>query len=202
MKAQTLFPTVFWADELHDLLPMMGAWRERLDVLRSEQNDQQGRSTRSGWSGPKDLFNDPVFQPLHERCQTLFVQALREMAVPAGFRFGLEAWGNIHETGGFNQPHIHREAVLSGCFYLHMPKGSGAIVFHDPRPGTLYSRPWGQGVNSWSKVSIAARPGTLLLFPHWLEHSVEPNESSERRYSIAMNAIPAGAVRAAAASAA
>jgi hypothetical protein len=38
------------------------------------------------------------------------------------------------------------------------------------------------------------REGTLLVFPHWLEHSVELNEANERRYSIAMNAIlPVGA---------
>jgi len=173
---------------------MMAEWRSRLDQMRSTEAEGKGRSTRTGWSGPKTLFNDPLFKPLRDRCQVLFARALKEMKVPDGFRFGLEAWGNIHDTGGFNQPHIHREAVLSGCFYLHTPKGSGAIVFHDPRPGTSYSRSWGRGVNSWSKTAFNVHAGTVLLFPHWLEHSVEPNESSECRYSIAMNAVlpPAG----------
>lgn len=111
------------------------------------------------------------------------------MGVTDGFSFALEAWGNIHDAGGFNEPHIHREAVLSGCFYLHTPIGGGGIVFHDPRPGPLFSRPWGRGVNSLSQVGVQVKPGMLLLFPHWLEHSVEPNQSVESRYSIAMNAI-------------
>jgi uncharacterized protein (TIGR02466 family) len=189
LKAHSLFPTVFWMEELHDLRSMMEGWRTRLDEMRSTESEGRGRSTRLGWSGPKTLFNDPAFRPLHDRCQVVFAQVLRTMGVPDGFRFAMEAWGNIHDTGGFNQPHIHREAVLSGCFYLATPKGSGAIVFHDPRPGTLYSRPWGKGVNSWGKAGIAVNAGTLLLFPHWLEHSVEPNEANERRYSIAMNAV-------------
>lgn len=197
MRSHTLFPTVFWMDELQDLSPMMYEWRARLDQMRSTEEAGKGRSTRTGWSGPKTLFNDPVFKPLRDRCQTLFGRALMEMKVPDGFRFGMEAWGNIHDTGGFNQPHIHREAVLSGCFYLFTPKGSGAIVFHDPRPGSLYSRPWGRGINSWGKSAIGVRAGTVLLFPHWLEHSVEPNESAECRYSIAMNAILPRSVRAA-----
>lgn len=189
MKSHTLFPTTFWTDELHDLSPMLEEWRERLDAMRASEGEGRGRSTRSGWSGPKTLFNDPAFDPLRSRCQKIFAQAMQDMAVPNGFKFAMEAWGNIHDIGGFNQPHIHREAVLSGSFYIATPKGSGAIVFHDPRPGTLYSRPWGKGVNSWSKTGLSVRAGTLLVFPHWLEHSVEPNVGSERRYSIAMNAI-------------
>ncbi|MGJ8589946.1 MAG: TIGR02466 family protein [Yoonia sp.] len=175
--------------EFEELSPLMMEWKDHLDLMRDTENEGKGRSTRAGWSGPKTLFNDPIFFPLREKCQTVFAQALKQMSLPDGFRFGIEAWGNIHESGGFNQPHIHREAILSGCFYLYTPEGSGAIVFHDPRPGTLYSRPWGRGVNSWSKSSIAVRAGTLLLFPQWLEHSVEPNAATEHRYSIAMNAI-------------
>lgn len=192
MKSHSLFPTTFWIDELHDLSPKMAEWTQLLDAMRASESEGRGRSTRAGWSGPKTLFNNTSFHPLRDRCQTVFVQALREMEVPAGFRFAMEAWGNIHDHGGFNQPHIHREAALSGTFYLSTPKGSGAIVFHDPRPGTLYSRPWGKGVNSWGKSALAVRAATLLVFPHWLEHSVEPNESNERRYFIAMNAILPG----------
>jgi uncharacterized protein (TIGR02466 family) len=201
MKSHYLFPTTFWIEELHDLSPMLAHWRERLDAMRASEREGQGRSTRAGWSGPKTLFNDPEFRPLRDMCQTFFAHALKEMGAPGGFKFAMEAWGNIHDVGGFNLPHIHREAVLSGCFYLATPKGSGAIVFHDPRPGTMYSRPWGKGVNSWSKRAVVVREGTLLVFPHWLEHSVELNEANERRYSIAMNAIlPVGAKTSGAAS--
>ena len=195
MEAQILFPTVIWRDQLHEFMPMMDEWRQRLEDIRSKEIPVSGRSTRSGWSGPKTLFDDPFFQPLREKCQILFGQALREMQVSEGFRFSMEAWGNIHEPGGFNFAHIHRQAILSGCFYLHTPEGSGSIVFHDPRPGTLYSRPWGRGVNAFKKISISVKTGDFLLFPHWLEHSVEPNEAQECRYSIAMNAILPGMPR-------
>ncbi len=189
MKSQAIFPTTIWTHELPDLLPMLSAWRQRLDEMRDREQQGQGRSTRDGWSGPKTLFDDPAFQVLKTQSQQAFAHALRQMGVPEGFSFSMEAWANIHDAGGFSQPHIHREAVLSGCFYLHTPPGSGSIVFHDPRPGTLYSRPWGKGVNSWSKIGMQVRAGSLLVFPHWLEHSVEPNQAAEGRYSIAMNAI-------------
>lgn len=178
--------------ELAELLPLQAGWRQHLDDMRAGEQQGKGRSTREGWSGPKTLFDDPIFQPLKEKTQQAFANSLLQMGVPEGFSFAMEAWANIHDAGGFNQPHIHREAVLSGCFYLHTPPGSGSIVFHDPRPGTLYSRPWGRGANSWSMASMQVNAGMLVLFPHWLEHSVEPNKATEGRYSIAMNAILPG----------
>lgn len=195
MKSHILFPTHIWMEECHELMPMMEIWRSKIDLMRSLENNSKGRSTRLGWSGPKTLFDDADFDLLKQKCELVFQRVLKEMNVPNGFSFRVEAWGNVHETGGFNQPHIHREAILSACFYLHTPQGSGHIVFHDPRPATLYSRPWGRGINSWTKTALAVKAGSMLVFPHWLEHSVEPNDSSECRYSIAMNAILPGIKR-------
>lgn len=189
MTSKVLFPTIIWTHAFLDLQPMLPDWIQRLNEMRAHEQGGKGRSTRAGWSGPKTLFQDPAFQPLLIKCQQAFKAALREMGVPDGFSFAMEAWGNIHDAAGFNLPHIHREAVLSGCFYLHTPTESGETVFHDPRPGTLYSRPWGRGANSWSKVGVQVKPGMLLLFPNWLEHSVEQSQSVDARYSIAMNAI-------------
>lgn len=83
--------------------------------------------------------------------------------------------------------------TLSGCFYLSMPTGSGAMVFHDPRPATLHSRRWGSGANRSERLLLTPSEGVLLIFPAWLEHSVEPNLSSRPRVSVAMNAtLPRG----------
>lgn len=187
--ARQIFATTVWEVHLPELEPHMDAWRAALDEKMASEKEGIGRSTRNGWSGPKTLFDEPLFKPLLVAAQVNYGQALGQMGVPKGFRFAMEAWGNIHEQGGYNKLHIHREAVLSGVFYLSRPEGSGAIVLHDPRPGTLFSRPFGLGVNKWSELRLAPPAGTMLMFPNWLEHSVEPNLSSERRYSVAINAI-------------
>lgn len=188
-KAHLVFPTTLWSVDLSELSPHFADWRSRIAALRANQDESRGRSTRLGWSGPKTLFGEPDFAPLQALSRQAFSACLQAMAVPEGFRFGMEAWANVHDKGGFNQPHIHREAILSGSFYLTVPQGSGAIVFHDPRPSTLYSRAWGKGVNRWEKLTIKPRAGMLLIFPNWLEHSVEPHEADEPRCSIAMNAV-------------
>jgi uncharacterized protein (TIGR02466 family) len=195
VSPRQIFATTFWEVHLPDLEPHLDIWKAALDEKMASEKEGIGRSTRNGWSGPKTLFDEPLFKPLLTAAQTHYGQALGQMGVPKGFRFAMEAWGNIHELGGYNKLHIHREAVLSGVFYLSRPEGSGAIVLHDPRPGTLFSRPFGLGANKWSELRLAPPAGTMLMFPNWLEHSVEPNLSTERRYSIAINAILPNTVR-------
>jgi uncharacterized protein (TIGR02466 family) len=184
-----LFPTTIWSVELPDLEPHLEGWKKSLDAKMAAEEEGIGRSTRGGWSGPKTLFDEEEFGPLLEAAKKHYGACLMAMGLPKGFRFAMEAWGNIHEKGGYNKLHIHREAILSGVFYLSRPDDSGSIVFHDPRPGTLFSRPFGLGVNKWSELRMSPPTGTMMLFPNWMEHSVEPNLSDQRRYSIAINAI-------------
>lgn len=193
LTAHQVFATTIWSVELPQLAPHLEEWTQALDAKMAAEKEGVGRSTRGGWSGPKTLFEEPPFKPLAQEATKQFGQCLRAMGVPNGFRFALEAWGNIHERGGYNKLHIHREAILSGVFYLSRPDDSGAIVLHDPRPGTLFSRPFGAGVNRWSELRLTPPTGSMLMFPNWMEHSVEPNLSDERRYSIAINAIFPGA---------
>jgi ectoine hydroxylase-related dioxygenase (phytanoyl-CoA dioxygenase family) len=37
------------------------------------------------------------------------------------------------------------------------------------------------------QVVVRVAPGTLLLFPAWLPHSVDANRSAERRISVSFN---------------
>lgn len=186
-----LFPTMIWIYEIADLEDYYESWIDKVDQLRVIEEEASGRSTRNGWSGPKTLFQHTDFKPLLDASHTLFSLALKDMGVMDGYRFRIEGWANVHDKNGFNHGHIHREAALSGCFYLSVPDGGGSICFHDPRPATLYTQPLGKGVNKWEKISISPKAGTFIIFPSWLEHSVEPNESEDKRYAIAMNAISA-----------
>lgn len=188
-EARQLFPTTIWSLDLQGLSHLFAQWSDQLIAQRALEADARGRSNRLGWSGPKTLFDDPSFALLQARCREAFAHALQEMGVPPGLRFGLEAWANIHDRCGHNQPHIHREVMLSGCFYLRTPPGSGALVFNDPRPGPLHSTAWGSGMNRWERRAVRPHAGLLLIFPAWLEHAVEPHEGDVPRLSIAVNAV-------------
>lgn len=185
-----LFPTRIWAYHLAALLPCLPDWKEMMDRQRAGDAGSTNRSVRNGWSGPRTLLEHKQLRPLRKQVDIALKQAFAEMGLPDGFAYRLESWGNVHDKGGYNVSHIHRDAILSGCFYVHVPPGSGALCFHDPRPAVLYSTHYGQRANSYGRESLVPKPASLILFPGWLEHSVEPNQSDESRYAIALNAVP------------
>jgi len=85
--------------------------------------------------------------------------------------------------------HSHPNNYLSGVYYVRVPPGANTINFHDPRPQASILRPpvtqlTGQNTD---QVVVEVTDGTLLLFPSYLLHSVDPSEGNELRISISSN---------------
>jgi len=183
-----LFPTVIWDAQLTQFAGSFDLWKREILQLRDADPRSATRSTRLGWSSQdRAILDNAVFAPLKAEITRLVGSALEHTAgehVP----FKLESWANLHDRGGLNQLHMHEHALLSGVFYLSVPEGSGPLLFRDPRPGVLHSPFGGEGPNACKVVSLPPRAGLLVLFPHWLEHSVEPHDSDEPRIAIAFNA--------------
>jgi len=104
--------------------------------------------------------------------------------------YSLKAWVNINYPGCSNSAHDHigRGAFMSGILYVKVPQNSGGIVFNDPRDHlTLHTEPMMYYNNGRSTASYIPKENELLLFPYWLVHRVEQNNSTEERISIAFN---------------
>ena len=65
----------------------------------------------------------------------------------------------------------------------------GDIVFYDPRPARVYKRPIAKSPNKLNGTvnSIKPEAGMLVLFPSYLDHSVNPNISDKKRIVISFN---------------
>lgn len=98
-------------------------------------------------------------------------------------------WANINFPGVAHRGHTHPNNYLSGIYYVQTPDGADTINFHDPRAQTAIIRPPVTALNSVNtdQVVVRVRSGTLLLFPAWLEHSVDANLSDGERISISFN---------------
>ncbi|WP_157725078.1 TIGR02466 family protein [Vogesella sp. LIG4] len=185
-----LFPTRVWSVSLAALNPHVPQWIEHIEDWRRQTPQPEGRSNRMGWNSAQSLLQQPVFQPLAQAVQAVMDHIFAEMGPPQP-RYLLNGWANVHDQGGYNTFHNHAGALLSACYYLKVPAGSGPIVFRDPRPGALLS-PWQGSLrpNAGSEIAFQPEAGQLLLFPHWLEHGVEAHAAADSRISIAINAIP------------
>lgn len=103
-------------------------------------------------------------------------------------------WANVGAPGSSHKPHAHPNNFISGSYYVEAPEGGNQIQFHDPRPQTSIIKPPVEEMSpvTTDHVLVPVKPGTLVLFPAWLRHSVPTNESNERRISVAFNAMFTG----------
>ena len=74
-------------------------------------------------------------------------------------------------------------------YYVHVHDGANRINFHDPRSQTSIIRPPVTELTSANtdQVVVDVTSGTLLLFPAFLEHSVDANASDALRLSVSFN---------------
>ena len=100
-------------------------------------------------------------------------------------------WANINPPGGMNRAHIHPNSLWSGVYYVKALSNSGHLRIDDPRAAASMSRPrQKQGPTPdrlWRETSFEPKAGRLIMFPAWLTHCVDPNNSKDIRISISFN---------------
>jgi uncharacterized protein (TIGR02466 family) len=184
----SLFPTFVWMAELEDDA------RERIHRGAMEWLEEMTDALRElapggSWQSEHVLHQVGQFAEL--------VSVIRRMsaAVLEFLRIGYDGiditgcWVNVSAPGAQHVVHHHPNNFLSGVYYVRVGAGSNTIQFHDPRPQVRVIRPPVReltGENADMAV-VQVDPGTLLLFPSWLEHSVPPNQGLETRISISFN---------------
>jgi uncharacterized protein (TIGR02466 family) len=189
LQPYDLFPTRIWQARLAQLRGNLGEWVEEVLRMRAADPQPAGRTNRGGWnSGDMAILDHAVFAPLRGAVHAGCTGALREMGIPE-IRFELQSWVNLHDRGGFNFLHVHEGCLLSGSFYLQVPRGSGRFVFRDPRPGVVHGYVKGAVPNGYGDIQLTPEAGLMVLFPCWMEHYVEPHDSDEPRIVIAFNAV-------------
>jgi uncharacterized protein (TIGR02466 family) len=110
-------------------------------------------------------------------------------------------WVNILEAHGHHSGHIHPHAVISGTYYVTVPKRAAALRFEDPRLGLMMAAPIRKTTapqNMKSFVSVAPVAGQLLLWESWLRHEVPAGGAKSDRISVSFNYAMAAETKSAA----
>lgn len=99
-------------------------------------------------------------------------------------------WANVMPKGAQHSWHIHPLSVISGTYYVVVPKGASALKFEDPRLDRMMASP-PRSVRARREnrlvASYAPEAGQLILFESWLRHEVPLNRSQSERISISFN---------------
>jgi len=105
----------------------------------------------------------------------------------------LQSWINTHGPGGETLEHSHNLVDFVVTCYLKLPENSGFIEFRDPleyHKANSYINP---DTDLW--VPIPCKTNDILIFPGWLKHRVQPNNSEEERIVLTINVGSPNAVQ-------
>lgn len=137
-------------------------------------------------------LRDPVFADLAARLDEHVAAFAKELDFDLSARaLKLDSiWINVLAEGGYHTAHIHPNSVLSGTFYVAVPKGASAIKFEDPRLALMMAAPPRKArakADNRVFVQVTPKPATLLLWESWLRHEVLPHAARAPRISVSFN---------------
>ena len=149
----------------------------------------------NGWHSQTNMHTFPQFKPLVDALYEMQNEIYKEEWLDRKPMLG-NMWANINYPGGYNRPHVHPNCLFSGVYYVKSQPGAGQLVVNDPRPGIQTMMPTrikGQPPKHlWREAHIDPIPGRIIMFPAWLWHCVEPNQSNDIRISVSFNFIQDG----------
>jgi len=96
-----------------------------------------------------------------------------------------EMWvQEFSKKGGHHSAHVHGNQHVSGFYFLKANEKTSYPIFHDPRTGArttkLKMKPDLKGIlNGNDLVHYRPQPGTLLIFPGYLEHEFSVDHGHE-----------------------
>ena len=191
MIKEAFFPTFIYAEDIHLDTNFLTD-----QIVDWSKNDKGLIKTNiNGWHSPTNMHTLPVFKPLVDELYKMQHKIYEEEFLDRGPKLG-NMWANINYKGALNRPHVHANSLFSGVYYIKVPKGSGFLKINDPRQGTHYIKPAKKDtkvpLHLAPEIHIEPKENRIIMFPSWLEHCVEVNESDDIRISVSFNFIQNG----------
>ena len=190
-KPNLFFPTPVWTLQLDDYQLINEQMYKFIKITQSKDHEGINKSNIKGWHS-KD-FNMQENEP--KNFIKFILPAIEQVITDMNWEKQKQSininnmWAIINTGGSANLRHQHGNSTISGAYYVRAPKNSGDIVFYDPRPAPVYSHPFSSAPNSLNAMvnSVTPSEGVLVLFPSYLDHSVNPNLSNDERIVISFN---------------
>jgi|TARA_Y100000015_G_scaffold11043_1_gene10527 uncharacterized protein (TIGR02466 family) len=187
------FPTpIYIADIKH---PTLNQELERDIIAWSKQDKGIVRTNVQGWHSTTNMHELPQFKKLVDmlyECQRTVYQQEHYESEP----FLGNMWANINPPGGMNRAHQHPNSLWSGVYYIKAPKNCGHLKIDDPRASAAMFRPRQKAhklpQRLYRETHYEPIDGRCIMFPSWLMHCVDPNESNDIRISVSFNFLQKG----------
>ena len=185
-----MFPSFVWKVQIesgvHDALrgtisAAIAEMRARLPPL----------ATGEGWQSGQALHQREAFRDLVACINDGVASVLRFLRIGDERCEITGCWATVLAHGATHKLHSHPNNYLSGVYYVRTHPGADTINFHDPRRQAGVIRPpvVELTAENTDQVVIKVRDNMLLMFPSYVEHSVDANTSDEERVSVSFNVM-------------
>jgi len=183
-----MFPTLVWKILLK--VELRDAIEARvLATVEQLRRNMPTLNPGDGWQSEQTLHQRDEFQELISCVNNATNSILRFLRIGQEEFEITGCWATVLAEGAIHKAHSHPNNFLSGVYYVRIHPGADTINFHDPRSQTRVIRPpvVELTAENTDQVVVRVTNGTLLMFPSYLEHSVDTNMSAEERISVSFN---------------
>ncbi len=188
MIKQEIFPTLLLKDNLNLDVKAMNDY-----AYETRKKDRIRDGSNIGGQHPINVdLEEPILQPLIRCITKMSYVYSKKLLVSEKYALAIGSmWFIINNHRDYIIQHTHPGAYLSGVFYSKAGASCGQLVFKNPNP-RLESYWWPKyfKINTPCNENVNyVKPQTnkLILFPSWLEHYVEHNETKEDRIAWSFN---------------
>jgi uncharacterized protein (TIGR02466 family) len=185
MHTELWFPQVIWSAMIH----MVDNYELKNWAYDRKKNDIGRRISNYGGFQSSDIMSGQCKQvdKLIEHLDKEIRDISRQVALPQ-----LEIkniWLNINPPGSYNELHNHAGSVLSGVYYVEASERQGNIQFERSDNAEYHLPEYMEKITYFNatRATYAAKSGALYIFPSWLKHHVQGNQSNTDRISLSFN---------------
>ena len=202
MKVEEIFKTPIWVEEKPEFLKSLNKASDKyIKEARKRQKDwikKYGDFGRSYHSTPLTLDNDFI------DLRNYIGQKSWDFLDWCGFDMQQyvtmfsEMWVQefAKKGGGHHSAHVHWNQHVSGFYFLKCNEKTSYPILHEPRTGAratkLNMKPNSPVTYGTELVHYKPKPGTLIIFPGYLEHefAVDHGKSPFRFIHWNIQAVP------------
>lgn len=197
IQTQLIFPKPLWMSEIE--IDIDSAQKEC--YLIKEQLNSINKSNRgvNSFHSPniKDLSDQPIILKLMKsisKCVNTIHKQNRQGSV-----FLNNFWININGNGSSNIIHTHSGSSYSGVYYIKIPiqkELAGGITFYresyerhimNESYTGVFKEDSTRNPYEHSKLTFKPEEKKLIIFPSYLPHAVEMNNTNDDRISLSFN---------------
>jgi len=164
-------------------------WKNDLINWMLDYSNEQPSNVRSNYGGyqsPDDFYLEESFTPYLNRISEHIVSTIEEYAKDTILDHEkvrlCNMWFNLNYKNCYNVTHTHPGCLLAGVLWIQMPDQT-PIKFEDPLSYCSSE------ITLNANRNYTPKEGQMCLFPAWIPHRVDINETDATRISLSFNLV-------------